>query len=269
LPLSTSGVTSNANGSATRREGSAEGGAIDPVDEIAQAQARELVDEDGNEHVLELAPPLSPGEIETLRAEIGVALPHELRALLEHTAGIEGAIVDIDFTGRMLGPSFASELFPAGISIAHDGFGNYWVLDVTPKEPHASPVFFVCHDAPVLLYQSPNLAHFLHELFRMFVPPHASLVDDVHEDRLFNVWGKNQGTLDHADALSGDDDLRAFAAGLDERFVFVDLRSPAIGMGFSWGRYGPRTQVRRHGYERLFAYARPDKKPGLLGRLLR
>ena len=59
------------------------------------------------------------------------------------------------------------------------------------------------------------------------------------------------------------------AAGLDDRFLFVDLRAPEIGMGFSWGRYGPRTQVRRDGDERLFAYARPEKKPGLRGRLFR
>ena len=38
-------------------------------------------------------------------------------------------------------------------------------------------------------------------------------------------------------------------------------------MGFSWGRHGPRTELRRHGYERLFAYAPPEEKPGLLRRL--
>ena len=41
-------------------------------------------------------------------------------------------------------------------------------------------------------------------------------------------------------------------------------------MGFSWGRHGPRTEIRRNGHERLFAYARPPKKPpGRLRRLLR
>jgi hypothetical protein len=99
------------------------------------------------------------------------------------------------------------------------------------------------------------------------VPPHASAVDDVHEDRLFNVWRDNPGTLEHSAALASDEHLSAFAAELDDRFTFVDLRSPSIGMGFSWGRYGPRTDVRRHGHERLFAYAPPDKRPGLLRRL--
>jgi hypothetical protein len=94
-------------------------------------------------------------------------------------------------------------------------------------------VFFACHDPPVVLYQSPDIGRFLHETFRMNVPPHASLVDDVHEDRLFNVWRENPGTLDHTAALAGDENLRGFAAELDDRFHFVDLRSPEIGMGFS------------------------------------
>jgi hypothetical protein len=49
--------------------------------------------------------------------------------------------------------------------------------------------------------------------------------------------------------------------------VFVDLGSPEVGTGLSWGRYGPRTDVRRDGYERLFAYAPPEKNAGLLTRL--
>ena len=128
-------------------------------------------------------------------------------------------------------------------------------------------MFFVRHDPPVVLYQSPNIGDFLHEVFRMLAPPHASAVDDVHEDRLFNVWRENPGTLDHSAALDGDDSLRSFARELDDRLTFVDLRSPEIGMGFSWGRYSPRTEVRRRGQELLFAYAPPEKRPGVLRRL--
>jgi cell wall assembly regulator SMI1 len=232
---------------------------VDPVEELRRAQSTELVDEDGHEVVFALEPGLPPEEIDRLEAETGFALPRELRALLEHTAGVDGALESIDFTGQRLDFELADAL-PRGLPIAHDGFGNFWVLDVVPGEPDAAPVFFACHDAPVLLYQAPDLAHFLHETVRMFVPPHASLIDDVHEDRLHDVWRSNPGVLDHAAALAGDASLREFAAGLDERFRFVDLREPAIGMGFSWGRHGPRTEVRRHGFERLFAYAAPPKR---------
>jgi hypothetical protein len=57
------------------------------------------------------------------------------------------------------------------------------------------------------------------------------------------------------------DDVRAFARELGERYTFVDLRAAEIGMGFSLGRYGPRREVCRHGFERLFAHASPQKKP--------
>ena len=88
------------------------------------------------------------------------------------------------------------------------------------------------------------------------------------DDRLFRVWRENPGTIEWSEALAADDDLRGFAQQLDNRFQIVDLRSPEIGMGFSWGRYGPRTEVRRHGFQRLFAHAPPDRKPGLLRRVL-
>jgi hypothetical protein len=161
----------------------------------------------------------------------------------------------------------APEAFPSGLPLAGDGFGNFWILDLTPDEVETAPVFFTCHDPPVILYQSPDISDFLHEAFRMLVPPHASAVDDVHEDRLFNVWRDNPGTTERSAALASDERLSAFAGELDDRFTFVDLRSSPVGMGFSWGRYGPRTDVRRHGHERLFAYTAPEKRPGLLRRL--
>jgi hypothetical protein len=240
---------------------------MDPLEAIDVAQATKLIDKDGHEVELELAPALQTDEIEHLADEIGVPLSRELRTLLERTAGIDGGpLQTIDFTGRSLSIG-APDTFPTGLPIAGDGFGNFWMLDLTPEEVETAPVFFVCHDPPVILYQSPDIGDFLHEAFRMLVPPHASAVDDVHEDRLFNVWRENPGTLDRSAALAGDERLRAFAAELDDRFSFVDLRSPPVGMGFSWGRYGPRPDVRRHGHERLFAYAPLEKRPGLLRRL--
>jgi hypothetical protein len=238
---------------------------MDPLEAIERARATRLVDEDGGDVELTLAPPLLPVEIERLADDVGAPLSRELRALLEHTAGIDGGPLDtIDFTGRSL--SVESEAFPTGLPIAGDGYGNFWIVDLTPDEVETAPVFFACHDAPVILYQSPGVGDFLHEVFRMLAPPHASAVDDVHEDRLFNVWRDNPGTLDHAAALAGDDSLSAFAEELGHRFTFVDLRSAPVGMGFSWGRHGPRTEVRRHGHERLFAYAPPEKRPGIFRR---
>jgi hypothetical protein len=51
------------------------------------------------------------------------------------------------------------------------------------------------------------------------------------------------------------------AAPEHDDFEIVDLRHADIGMGFSWGRHGPRTEVRRHGHELLFAYRPPPRRP--------
>jgi hypothetical protein len=156
---------------------------------------------------------------------------------------------------------------PHGLPIAQDGCGNYWVMDLQPESPNWGPIYFCCHDAPVMLLQAATVQQFVSEVFKMYIPPHTSLINDVHEDRLFEVWRKNPGIFAHASALaSPDPDIRAFAADLDASFDLIDLRDAQIGMGLSWGRYGPKTEVRRFGSKPIFAYRRPEKT-SLLSRL--
>ena len=111
-----------------------------------------------------------------------------------------------------------------------------------------------------MLLQAATLQQFVNEVFKMFVPPHENLVDDVRQDRLFDVWRKNPGVIAHTDAVaSADPDIRTFASGLDSNFELIDLRDAQIGMGLSWDRYGPNTEVRRFGLKPIFAYRRPEK----------
>jgi hypothetical protein len=236
------------------------------IEQIKALQSARLVEENGEPVDLELLPPATPSQVEALQQQLGQPLPAELRAVLGFCSGIKGCLDAIDFTGASLAFG-AEEIFPRGLPIAADGCGNFWVLDLTPQTTQAAPVFFACHDAPVILYQSADIASFLAEVFRMYTPPHKSLVEDVPGDRLFEVWRKNPGVIDRAAALAGSDEaLRAFAAGLPEHFQIVDLRDVSPGMGFSWGRYGPRTEVRRHGFERIFGYGKPPRT-GLFAKL--
>src|SRR5262249_24187680 len=136
-----------------------------------------------------------------------------------------------------------------------------------PESASWGPIYFCCHDAPVMLLQAATVGQFVDELFKMYYPPHRSLVDDVHEDRLFGVWRANPAAIAHAAALaSPDPDIQAFAADLDPGFELIDLRDAPPGMGFSWRRYGPRTEVRRFGSKPIFAYQAPPKR-GLFSRL--
>jgi SMI1 / KNR4 family (SUKH-1) len=233
---------------------------MNPIEIIRDAQTRELIDEDDEPIKLELLPGLGDTEMEEFQRRLPCSLPEEIIALLRFARGFEGIGADVvNFTGR--GMMIANEIvFPHGLPIASDGYGNFWVVDLSPESTKFGPIWFACHDAPVILYQSSDLADFLTELFKLCRPPHKSLVDDVHEDGIRNVWRSNPGVLLYEECrASSDEVLRDFAAGLDRSFQVIDLRDARPGDGFSWGRYGPRTVIKRYGLHPVFAY---QKKAG-------
>ena len=236
-----------------------------PLGIIRRAQAGTLSDEDGHVVTLELLPGLSRVELQDFARGVPCRVPPDIAELLMACSGLYGTVDQVDFTGRI--PTFEFEAaFPYGLPLAADGFGNFWVVDLHRDSTRWGPIYFVCHDAPVILYQADSLEAFLIELFRMFEPPHQSLIDDVHEDRPACVWKTNPGVLSYEQCLrSGDPVLSAFARELDDTFRIVDLRSAKPGDGFSWGRYGPNTRIERFRTHAVFAYQKPRS---LISRLL-
>jgi hypothetical protein len=224
-----------------------------------------LEDEDGEVSELRLLPPLSAVEFETLQSNLPCPLPADARELLAFARGIEGILDEVDFTGGLGGGFGVEEIFPHAIPLAHDGFGNYWIVDLTPETTTWGPIFFACHDAPVIVYQTDSLAHFIGELIRFGNPPWESEINEVHEVHQLRIWRENPGTLSYEQCLdSGDHDLSEFARSLGEKFLFIDLRNPKVGDGFSWGRYGGPTVNRRFGTKRIFAY---EVRPSFFQRL--
>jgi hypothetical protein len=224
---------------------------------VRDAQSLSLRDEDGDPVTLKLLSALTPEEMHQFERGLPCPVPNEVRDLLRLCRGVNGlAFGVLDFTGASL--SFGHpEVFPHGLPVAGDGYGNFWVLDLLPGTTSWGPVYFDCHDPPIVLFQSDSLATFLLELIKMSIPPHASAVDDVHEDRLFDVWMKNPGVQSYEQCRSSTDAaLARFARSLGPTFEFIDMRSAPVGFGFSWGRYGANTVIRRAGAERIFAYQR-------------
>ena len=235
---------------------------------IQSALEQNLVDKHRKPIHVRLLAGLTKQEVENFARSLPASPPDDVHDLLEFCSGIEGTLEKIDFTGRSLSNYFGLDfLVPHGLTLAHDGCGNCWVVDMQPGATNWGPIYFCCHDAPVMLLQAVSVQQFVSEVFKMYIPPYKSLVGDVYEDRLFNVWRKNPGVIAHADAVaSPDPDISAFAAGLDATFDVIDLRDVQIGMGFSWGRYGPKTEVRRFRSKPIFAYQRSEKT-GFLSRL--
>jgi hypothetical protein len=241
---------------------------VTPLGIIRRAQASTLIDEDGNFVTLGLLPGLLLAEMRDFARRVPCPVPEEIEELLGACSGLEGIIDQVDFAGRLSTFEFEAA-FPDGLPLATDGFGNFWLVDLHPESTRWGPIYFVCHDAPVILYQSDSLEEFLIELFRMLEPPHESLIDDVHEDRPARVWRTNPGVLSYEQCLRSEDPiLSAFARELDETFRIVDLRGARPGDGFSWGRYGPNARIRRFRTHAVFAYQKPKSIVSrLLGRV--
>ena len=241
---------------------------MSPLQVIRDAQSRLLVGECGNKVTIELNPGLMDEEIAGFEERLPCRLPNEIVELLQATRGFAGiAEAEVEFTGK--GMLFeAEDIFPHGLPIASDGYGNFWVVDLTPESATFGPVYFACHDPPVILFQSASLADFLAELFKCVVPPHSSLVKEVSGDRLHNVWRKNPGVIEQTECLKSNDEvIRNFAKALDGSFQIIDLRIASPGQGFSWGRYGPMTEIHRCGTYPIFACRKKNLKKGLLRRI--
>lgn len=230
------------------------------IDLLQRTRGTVFINEDGLEDRFELMPPLTAQELASFEAGLPCRLPAEIRDLLEFARGFTGVLDGIDFSG--LPYSFgAQEIFPSPISLAGDGYGNFWVVDLTSDSRSWGPIFYACHDAPVVVHQADDLLRFIQEAIRFGNKPWQSEIDDVHERMSRRVWRDNPGVLSLEQCLAADDpELRAFAQSLDATWQFIDLRNPQLGDGFSWGRYGAKTPVKRCGEKRIFAYQKKRNK---------
>ena len=225
-----------------------------------------LVDEDGGEHRLRLLPPATEDEIADAASMLSGRLPTELLEALRVSAGFENGPIEFGFLD--LAGFGLEEIFPNAYPIAHDGFGNYWVLDLPEDGAECGPVFFACHDPPVIAFQSDSPSQFVHDVLALWQSGPRSAVDRVHEEVTDSIWATHSGLLDRSAALASEDPLLVdFAAEFPTEAVFADLRRPKEGDGFSWGRFGPRTEWRRAGGHRLWGAVPPPRRPSLFRRL--
>ena len=224
------------------------------IELLERAKGTVFINEDGLEDPFELLPPLSDQELESFAKKLPCPLPDEIRELLKFARGFKGVLDQIVFCDLQWGFGM-EEIFPHSISLAGDGFGNFWIVDLTSDTRSWGPILYACHDAPVVVYQCDDLLHFLEEAIRFGNKPWKSEIDNVHEEFVTRIWRNNPGVLAFEYCSnSTDPELKEFARSLDPTWQIVDLRNARLGDGFSWGRYGAKTKNKRFGEKRIFAY---------------
>jgi len=221
-------------------------------DVLLRAAGRRLVDVDGESEVVSLQPPASPGRVAEIERELGFALPRELAELLRVSAGLDMEVQEsLDLASIEPCPWRA----PLGqvMNLVGDGAGNWWVVELRPGLEVLGPVWFVCHDAPVLVYQSADVATFVDDYLRFCAAPHDGPVATVVREAIGRV--RDQSDVPRSELLDSQDPvLRDFARGLDDGWFIRDLRRAQPGDGVPLGRFGPKTPLARAGQEFVFAY---------------
>ncbi len=236
---------------------------------LKNAEGTVFVDKQGKRQPIKFLPPITSAELESLEAKAGFTYPSQLRDLLLYARGFEGPLGSADLASPVMfndEPSFGlDEVFPHGLSLATDGSGNQWVVDLIGGSSQDTAVFYACHDPPVLVYQAESIGKFISEILCLGNDPWSSDVSEVHDDHAMRVWRDNPGVISRTDCLNADPDLKAFAELLDETYQLIDLRQCVIGDGFSWGRYGAETVCKRYNTHRIFAYQ--TRKPNWFQRI--
>ena len=223
-----------------------------PKEVIENGLKESFKDAKGNVYRLHLKPGLPQTELSELEERLAAPLPKDVRELLAFTSGFSlQPFGEVDFSAEeMFG---LEEILPLGLTIATDGSGNYWVVDIKKGTGEWGPVLFMSHDPPVAVIQAPDLARFIEQVFDLGRHEHKSQLEFVSKTATSRIWSDDPYLLDlGASGIASDPALAEFSNQLPETFRVVDLRALEIGSGFAWGRAGANSGIRRYGSELLF-----------------
>jgi hypothetical protein len=219
------------------------------------------VSEDGEEYKIELRPGLTDTEIDNLAKRFPTGqIPIDLRELLRFTRGFEFYGIDeITFDG--VGQFGFENIFPNSVQLGHDGFGNFWILDVDSKGKFGN-VFYVCHDPAVVVKHSDSLSQFINHIDEYGKDIENSNLNIIHEKTVFDIWRNNNGFTEIYEARSSNDaTLKKFALTLENNFVIADLRDKPNKSGFAWGKFGPNLEKAvRCDDELIWGIEKPERK---------
>jgi len=221
--------------------------------------------EDGESYQLDFKNGLTKEELNSLKLKFpNYNIDNELIEILKETKGWEGCLLNPVFFDSIDEFGFI-ELLPHSITLGHDGFGNFWVLEIK-NNGNLGKVFFASHDPAVFVIFSENLNEFLFYLNEFYLNPKGSYLDDVHEVTVFDIWKLNPNIYEINEFRKNNSDYYDFLTEFtDENWIVADLRNGKIKDGFAWGRFGPNQFTKKHPEELIWVLQK--KKKGFFAKL--
>jgi cell wall assembly regulator SMI1 len=250
-------------------------------DILDQVQHADLRDRRGGRLKFQLRPGLSEQQIADFEARLPGPIPPDVRDLLYFASGFMigtgGGLPHyfeellVDFTGADESVQYLQDslgAIPCPVYVAGDGAGNGWAVDVHAGTGAWGAVFYVCHDPPVMLVHSKDLATFISDALDLGRADGKSNIAKVHEFDFASDSDEPDYEFSAPQARTSTDPMLArFAAGVADNFQVYDLRALGVGMGFDWTPSMPDPRVIRDGTNMIFAIEQKPRKPGFFSRL--
>ncbi|MBT1688656.1 SMI1/KNR4 family protein [Dawidia soli] len=235
------------------------------VEIIRKLKASTFKDEDGEPYTVDFKPGLTEAELDTLRERFpSNIIADELQEILRETRGWEGPYgSEIYFDS--IGEFGFTELIPQSITLAGNGLGDLWVLDIK-ENGDLGKIYFACHDPAVLVIYCDTLQEFFETLEEHYNNPGDSYFINIHENVVWDIWSTHPNTVEIADFRKGNEELAPFLREFtDDEWIVADLRRGTRKSGFAWGKFGPNQFTRRH--PRALVWVIQKKKKGFLSKL--
>jgi hypothetical protein len=235
------------------------------IEIVKKLKTSTFVDEDGENYTLDFKLGLTEDELKSLRSKFPAnRIADELLEVLTETKGWEGYGLETAYFDSIDEFGF-TELIPHSITLGHDGFGNFWVLEIKDNGD-LGKIYFACHDPAVLVIYCDTLNEFFKSLEEFYKNPGDNYLNDVHEKVVMDIWSTNQNIIDITDFRRSNNELSSFLNEFTgDNWVVADLRKGTKKDGFAWGRFGPNQFTRRHPQESLWVIQK--KKKGLLSKI--
>lgn len=207
---------------------------------------------------LHIDPPCTEDDVARLSELLGLRISSSYAALLNMCAGFSIASHDVRFD--RFSHQFGDILLAPTLELMGDGFGNFWMLELTASGD-AGIVWFVCHDPPMLLRQSATLGEFVEgvlDMFRGKPCPEDKTGVCCAVSRCLLIYNEQvPDCIVRSPQSAWDDDLRAFASRMPGVTRIADFREGQRGSGFDWSEQREvGVRIVRDAWRPLFAIVR-------------